>query len=171
MRCSETHDGRRRKRKQDKFWEAIQMAIPRNYYNYFDVCKMEGIPEGTAKSAVATGLEGIAAMSALKPIGHLFKEFERFVKGGKRRQYGILRNHYDYWKKHGHAPKLSPGRPKKHKDCTEIRAYIPNNVYNEFKEIVNNANSVSVVRVSYRDMFSVAIQEFCQRRPQFKNPD
>lgn len=140
------------------------MAIPRNYYNFFDVCKMERIPDGSAKSAVATGLEGIAAMSALKPIGHLFKEFERFAKGGKRRQYGILRNHYDYWKKHGHAPKLSPGRPKKYNNCAEVRAYIPNNIYDEFKAIVDKANSISAVKVSYREMFAVAIKEFNDRR-------
>jgi len=51
------------------------VAIPKNYINFFDVCKMEGIPEGTAKGATAEGLKGIASIQALKPIGHLFREF------------------------------------------------------------------------------------------------
>jgi len=140
------------------------MAIPRNYYNYFDVCKMEGIPDGTAKRATAKGLEGIASVEALKPIGHLFKPFEKFVKGGKRNQYGILRNHYDYWKKHGHAPKLSPGRPPKYKDAAELRIQLDKNVYEEFKSIVDKANSMSSIKISYRDMIAVAIREFNDRR-------
>jgi len=140
------------------------MAIPRDFYNFFDICKMEGIPEGTAKAAIVRGLEGIAAMEALKPIGHLFKEFEKPVKGGMRKQYGIRRTHYDYWKKHGIPPKLSPGRPPKWEGATEIRCYFKKEVYDEFKAIVDKANSMSMVRVSYRDMLQVAVQEFNDRR-------
>jgi len=125
---------------------------------------MEGIPEGTAKAATARGLEGIASIQALKPIGHLFKEFEKYVKGGVRKQYGILRSHYDYWKKHGEPPKLSPGRPPKYKDCAEIRMYLDPKIYNEFKAIVDKANSMSAIKVSYRDMLAVAVREFNDRR-------
>lgn len=147
------------------------MAVPRNYYNFFDVCKMEGIPEGTAKAATARGLEGIASIQALKPIGHLFKEFEKYVKGGVRKQYGILRSHYDYWKKHGEPPKLSPGRPPKYKNCAEIRLYLDQKLYDDFKAIVDKANSMSEVKVYYRDMIAVAVREFVDRRKHILDGD
>lgn len=147
------------------------MAVPKNYYNYFDVCRMEGIPMGTAKSALDKGLDGIKSVQALKPIGHLFKEFEKFVKGGPRKQYGILRRHYDYWKRTGEAPKVSPGRPPKWKNnpnYVNINIPCPRDIYEEFKAVVDGANAQSLVKVSYRDMIPVALKEFSERRPQFK---
>jgi len=144
--------------------EAIPMAVPRDFYNFFDICKMEGIPEGTAKSAIDRGIEGISGMEAIKEIGHLFKQFEKPVRGKMLKQYGIRRNHYDYWKKHGHAPVIAPGRPPKWDDATQIRIHLRKDVYDEFKAIVDKANSVSAVKVSYRDMHSVAVQEFNARR-------
>ena len=141
--------------------------VPKNYYNFFDVCKMEGIPENTAKGAITSGLDGIKAMKALKPIGHLFKQFEKITKSGPMNQYGILRRHYDYWKRTGEAPEVSPGRPPKWKDnpnLVNINIPFPRDLYEEFKKIIDIANSKSLVKVSYRDMFPVAVKEFCERR-------
>ena len=140
------------------------MALPRNYINYFTVCKLEGIPTGTAKRATGKGLEGIAAIQKLKPIGHLFKEFE---KGDMRKCYGILKSQYDYYKKTGKAPEVSPGRPPKWKDnpnLVNINIPIDKTLYEEFKAIIDKANSMSVMKYSYRDMFAVAVKEFCDRR-------
>lgn len=148
--------------------------VPKNYYNFFDVCKMEGIPEGTAKSAVNRGLDGIASMEPLKPIGHLFRQFEKPTRGGMRKQYGILRRHYDFWKQTGEAPKVSPGRPPKWKgnpNYVNINIPCPTAIYEEFKAVVNGANAQSLVKVSYRDMVPVALKEFCDRRPQFKDSE
>lgn len=146
------------------------MAIPKNYYNFFDICKMEGIPTGTAKGALADGLEGIARIEKLKPIGHLFREFEK----GMRKQYGILRRHYDYWKRTGEPPKVSPGRPPRWKNdptYTNINIPIKKSLWERFRRMVDNANAVSVVKISYRDMLYVALEEAMQRRPQFLGGD
>lgn len=144
------------------------MALPKNYYNYFDICKWEGIPTGTAKRAVGEeGLAGIAGIEKLKPIAHLFKEFE---KGDMRKQYGILKSHYDYWKKKGKPPKVSPGRPPKWKNnpnLVNINIPIDKTLYEEFKNVVDNGNAISAIKYTYRDMIAVAMREFIQRRPQF----
>jgi hypothetical protein len=92
------------------------MALPKNYYNYFDICRKEGVTPNTAKAAIGTdGVDGIKGVSQLQPIAHLFRVFPK----GMRHEYGILRNHYDYWKKHGEPPKVSSGRPPKWKDNHE----------------------------------------------------
>lgn len=78
----------------------IYTKMPKNYYNYFDICKWEGIPTGTAKSAIGKkGLEGIASIEKLKPIAHQFKEFPKYENGMLRSQYGILKSNYDFGRK------------------------------------------------------------------------
>lgn len=147
------------------------MAIPKNYYNFFDICKLEGIPTGTAKRAIGEGgLEGIASIEKLKPIAHLFREFEK----GLRKQYGILHRHYDYWKRTGEVPKVSPGRPPKWKgnpNYININIPFPKDLYEEFKQIVDKANSMSVIKYTYRDMIYLAVREFIDRRPQLKEQE
>lgn len=146
--------------------------LPKNYYNYFDICKMEGIESTKAKNAVSEKkVEGIKYLEELKPIEHLFEQFERPRKGGMVNQYGILRRHYDYWKDTGEVPKISPGRPPRWKDnpnVVNINIPFPKDLYEEFKGVVDRANEMSIVKVTYRDMFAVAIQEFIQRRPNLK---
>jgi len=135
------------------------MALPKNYYNYFDICKMEGIPTGTAKGAVDRGLNGIAAIEKLKPIGHLFREFPK----GMRKQYGILKRHYDYWKQTGEAPKVSPGRPRKWDSKTvNIRIYAPP-FYDRFKAGVMRANKNSVQQVTIQQCIHLAMKEYMDR--------
>lgn len=153
------------------------MAIPKNYYNFFDICKMEGIPEGTAKRACANGLDGqqgIKSLEALKPIGHLFRRFEKITRKGPLNQYGVLRRHYDFWKRTGEAPKVSSGRPPKWKgnpNIFNLNIPFPKDLWGQFKQVVDTANSMSIAKVTYRDMVAVAVQEFIDRRPQLLDGD
>lgn len=141
--------------------------IDGRYYNYFDICKMEGIPETRAKNAVKDKkVEGIKYLEELEPIEHLFEVFEKPIKGGMVNSYGILRNYYDRWKQTGEVPRKSTGRPKK-EGMVEVKYYVPLMVREEFKKVVNNANKMSIVKVSYSDMAAVALKEFCDRRVQF----
>ena len=150
----------------------IYNKMPNNYYNYFDICKWEGIPTGTAKSAIGDkGLEGISRIEKLGPIAHQFKEFPKYENGTLRSQYGILKNNYDFYKREGRPRKQSPGRPPKWKDnpnMVNINIPFPKDLYEEFQSVVDNANEMSVVKVTYRDMIAVAIKEFCERRPNLK---
>jgi len=150
----------------------IYNKMPKNYYNYFDICKWEGIPTGTAKRAIGgNGLEGIKSVEVLKPIAHQFKVFPKYENGNLRNQYGILKTNYDFYVKNGRARKQSPGRPPKWKDnpnVVNINIPFPKDLYEEFKGVVDRANEMSIVKVTYRDMFAVAIQEFIQRRPNLK---
>ncbi len=138
------------------------MAIPKNYYNFFDICKMEKINPNTAKSAVGgNSLAGIASISKLKPIAHLFREFPK----GMRKQYGILRRYYDYWKRTGDVPKVSPGRPKKWQgDEKNINIPAPP-FYEQFKAGIEKANSMSTHHVTVREVIYVAMKEYMARRP------
>ena len=149
----------------------IYKKLPNNYYNYFDICKFEGINANTAKSAVGSkGLEGINSLGKLKPIAHQFKEFPKYENGKLRNQYGILKTNYDFWKRNGRPRKQSPGRPpkwKENEELTNINIPIPKKLYSQFQQVVDNANAISVVKTTYRDMIYLAIQEFIQRRPQF----
>ena len=141
--------------------------IDGRYYNYFDICKMEGIPETRAKNAVKDKkVEGIKYLEELEPIEHLFEVFEKPIKGGMVNSYGILRNYYDRWKQTGEVPRKSTGRPKK-EGMIEVKYYIPLVVREEFKKVVDNANKMSIVKVTYSDMAAVALSEFCDRRVQF----
>lgn len=148
------------------------MALDKErYYNYFEICKMEEIPEGSAKGAIGLGLEGINKIAKLKSIAHLFREFPN----GERKQYGILKKHYDRWKRTGNVPKVSTGRPPKWKtnDSYEnLNIPILKSLYSgKLKKVVDNANAVSVVKLTYRDAVYLAIEEFCMRRPQFLDGD
>ena len=52
--------------------------LPKNFYNYFDICTMEGIEKNRAKNAVnEKKVEGIKDLEELKPIEHLFEVFEK----------------------------------------------------------------------------------------------
>lgn len=142
--------------------------IDARYYNYFDVCKMEGIPEVRAKNAVAKlKVEGIKYLEELKPIEHLFEQFEKPIKGGMVNSYGILRRYYDEWKATGKVPKLSTGRPIK-EGYAWLKVSIPETLKDEFQAVVDKANSMSIVHVTYSDMAAVAIREWVDRRPHFK---
>ena len=146
-------------------------SLPSNYYNYFDICTMEGIDKTRAKNAIKMlGVEGIKNVEQLKPIEHLFEVFEKPRKGEMRNQYGIRRTHYDYWKRTGKVPKISPGRPKIWKNdptYTNINIPIKKDLYDRFRRMVDNANNVSAVKISYRDMIYIAMEEAIQRRPEF----
>lgn len=146
--------------------------MPKNYYNYFDICKWEEIPTGTAKRGVGQdGVNSIMSINKLKPIAHQFREFPKYENGTLRSQYGILKSNYDFWKKNGIPRKQSPGRPPKWKDnpnLVNINIPFPKDLYEEFKNIIDKANEVSIVKYSYRDMFAVAVQEFVERRGNIK---
>lgn len=145
--------------------------IDGRYYNYFDICKMEGIETNRAKNAVAEKkVEGIKYLKELEPIEHLFEVFEKPIKGGMVNSYGILRRYYDQWKQTGEVPKKSTGRPKSHGKIP-WKVYIDENLKDEFQAVVDKANSMSVIKVSYSDMVAVAINEWILRRPQFLNND
>ena len=150
-------------------------SLPKNYYNYFDICTIEGIEKDRAKNTVSRlGVEGIKHLKELNPVEHLFEVFEKPRKDSIRNQYGIRRTHYDRWKQTGEVPSISTGRPAKWKhntNVTEVRAYISKDVYDEFKAIIDKANSMSAVKVCYRDMFPVAIKEFNERRRQILEDD
>lgn len=146
------------------------MKLPDDYYNYFDLCKMEGIPETRAKNAVAKlGVEGIKNLEEFKPIEHLFEVFEKPIKGRIVNTYGIKRKYYKKWKREGIVPKRPTGRPPLAGDEVEIRYRIPKHIKEEFMTIVDNANRISAVKVTYKDMIAVAIQEWIDRRPHLKD--
>lgn len=142
--------------------------IDGRYYNYFDICKMEGIETNRAKNAVAEKkVEGIKYIKELEPIEHLFEVFEKPIKGGIVNSYGILRRYYDSWKQTGEVPKISTGRPIK-EGYEWLKASIPKNLKEEFQSVVDKANSMSVMHVTYSDMVAVALREFIDRRPNLK---
>lgn len=123
----------------------IYKKLPKNYYNYFDICKWEGVATGTAKRATEHGLESIATVTELKPIAHQFKKFPKYENGTLRNQYGILKTNYDFYKKNGRARKQSPGRPprwKNNPNLTNINIPISKDLYDKFKDVVDNANKV-----------------------------
>ncbi|MDR7856104.1 hypothetical protein [Tissierella sp.] len=150
----------------------IYKKMPKNYYNYFDICKWEGINTNTAKSVIGrSGLEGVSSIDALKPIAHQFKEFPKYENGYLRNQYGILKSNYDFWKENGRTRKQSPGRPPRWKDnpnVVNINIPFPKDLYEEFQGVVDKANEMSMIKVTYRDMIYVAVREFVDRRPNLK---
>lgn len=145
--------------------------LPKNFYNYFDICTMEGIESTRAKNAVKIKkVEGIKSIKELKPIEHLFEVFEKPVKNGIVNSYGILRRYYDDWKTTGEVPKPPPGRPPK-EGYVWFKVNIPEHIRDEFQAVVNNANAISAVHVTYSDMAAVALKEFCDRRYQFRKTE
>lgn len=139
------------------------MAIPKNYYNFFDICKLEGIPTGTAKGALSEGIEGIARIEKLKPIGHLFKEFEK----GMRKQYGILRRHYEFWKMTGETPKVSPGRPKKYEGRVKNYRIVAPPFDHIFDAGMKKMNKGRIRPITKQEFIWLALKEAMERRPQF----
>lgn len=141
--------------------------LPKNFYNYFDICTMEGIEKSRAKNAVnEKKVEGIKDLEELKPIEHLFEVFEKPRKNGIVYQYGILRRYYDDWKATGEVPTPPPGRPVK-KGYVWVKHSIPAELKEKFNTVVDNANAMSAIHVTYSDMAAVAFKEFVERRPQF----
>ena len=147
----------------------VYKAMPTDlYYNFFEVCRWEGIPEGTAKGGVRKGLESIRSMRAVKEIGHQFQCFPKYENGLNYNQYGILKTDYDFYKKHGRAKRKSSGRPKRWKNeenISYINMPINKQLYDTFKGIVDHANSISIQQTTYRDQFYTAIKEYIERRP------
>ncbi len=146
--------------------------LPRNFYNYFDVCKMEGITSMRAKNAInKEKVEGIKYIKELKPIEHLFEVFENPRKGGMRHSYGILRRYYDDWKFTGEVPVRSVGKPAYKLDpenlCNVNIRNFPKSTYEKLKTIVDNANAVSIRKVGYHEMIAVAVEEFVERRYEY----
>ncbi len=143
--------------------------LPKNYYNYFDLCKIEGIETNRAKNAVKDkGAEGIRYIEEFKPIEHLFEVFEKPIQGRIVNSYGIKRRYYDDWKLTGELPKIQTGRPPLD-GMAELKATVPQKLKDDMIKARDKANSMSVVKVTLSDMVSVALQEYLQRRPQFIN--
>ncbi len=146
------------------------MGLPKNYYNFFDICKKEEILTSTAKAAVGgEGLAGISSIAKLKPIAHLFREFPK----GTRKQYGILKRHYDYWKEHGEPPKVSPGRPKKYDDKPKnYRIVAPpfDHILDAGLKKINKdlmKNKGMLRSITKQEFIWMAIREAMERRPQY----
>ncbi len=140
------------------------LKVPKTFYSLHSVARLMKIPKSTIDGAFTGGIETI---EAIKPIAHLFHRFEE----GEEVSYGILKSHFDKWQRTGKAPKVSSGRPPKWKgnpNIVNINIPFPKNLYEEFKMVVDKANSLSRVHVTYRDMIAVAVQEFIERRPNLK---
>jgi hypothetical protein len=138
------------------------MALPKNYYNYFDICKQEGINPNTAKSAIGDGgVEGISSIAFFKPIAHLFREFPK----GLRKQYGILCRHYDTWKQTGHVPKVSSGRPPKWTgEEKHLNIPVPY-FYEHWVTSINELNKKSTNKINLRDAVYFAMEDYMERHP------
>lgn len=138
------------------------LKVPESFYSLFGVARMLGTPRATVAN-----FDKNSPPSALEPIAHLFICFEE--EG--RKTWAIKKSHFDKWQRTGKAPKVSSGRPPKWKgnpNIVNINIPFPKDLYEQFKKIVDNANSLSRVHVTYRDMIAVAVQEFVDRRPNFK---
>lgn len=142
--------------------------LPKDYYNYFDLCKMEGIPENKAKNTVSKlGVEGIKSLDEFKPIESLFEVFEKPVKGRMLNSYGIRRRYYDEFKVTGECPKINKGRPKI-KGISEMKVFIPTTLKEEVVRVRDKSNSMSYQKITLSDMTAVALAEYLERRPEFK---
>jgi hypothetical protein len=139
------------------------MGLPANYYNYFDICKKEEIKMNTAKAAIGSGgLAGISRIAKLQPIAHLFREFPN----GMRKQYGILKRYYDYWKEHGEPPRVSPGAPKKYEG--KVKNYrITAPPFDPILEAgLKKMNEGRLRRITKQEFIWLALKEAMERRPQ-----
>lgn len=140
-------------------------TIPKTFYSLQTVGRILKIPSDTIKDAFR-GKE-LSSIQAIAPIAHLFRKFEE----ADGFSYAILKSHFDKWQKTGKVPKVSSGRPprwKNNPDYDNINIPVPKKLYDEFKQVVDNGNALSAVKYSYRDMIYVAMQEFCNRRPNLK---
>lgn len=140
--------------------------IPKNYINLFEIAKLEGIKD--IKNPVSKyGIEAPKHIEKLKPIAHLFREFEK----GSRKSYAILQRHYEYWKRTGEVPKTSPGRPKRWDgDNKDIRIPAPP-FYDRFKAGIERANKTFVQKVTIRDCIYLAMKEYMDRHVDIFYPD
>lgn len=125
----------------------------------------------------------------LEPVAHLFKLFvENRVSrtrtdcgGGNVREvsdFGILRSHYEYFKKHGRPPEVhNRGRlkkvltPEEENKRTKIEFEgggaldVPKNeIYMQFRDGIKAANAVSKQKVSVPQMTLLAMQMFIESR-------
>jgi hypothetical protein len=139
------------------------MALPKNYYNFFDICKLEDIPIGSAKGAIGLGLEGINKIEKLKPIAHLFREFPK----GSRKQYGILERYYDYWKKHGEPPKVSTGRPKQYEGKVKNYRIVAPPFDAILDAGIKKMNKGRIKHIAKKEVIWLFLKEGMERRPQF----
>lgn len=142
----------------------VQMLkVPKTYYSLHSVARLMGISRSTINGAFSDGIDTI---QAIKPIAHLFHRFEE----GDEVSYAILKKHFDRWRETGKVPKISTGRPPKWKNdptISNINIPIKKDLKDRFYQMVDNANAVSTVQVTYRDMIYVAMEECMARRPQF----
>jgi hypothetical protein len=138
-------------------------SVPKNYINLYEIAKLEGIPKGTIASAISTGVVGIATITAIKPIGHLFREFEK----GQRKSYAILRSHYEYWKRTGEAPKVSPGRPQKHEKGIKNYRIVAPPFFPVFESGIKKMNKGRLRPITKQEIIWLFIKEGMERRPQF----
>lgn len=140
------------------------MGLDKNkYYNFFDICKMENIPEGTAKGAIGQGVNGISKIAKLKPIAHLFRIFPN----GKRKQYGINKKHYDRWKETGEVPKVSPGRPKVYKEKPKDYRIPAPPFHLVFEAGLERINEGRIRKITKKEFIWLALKEAMERRPQY----
>jgi len=138
------------------------ITVPKTFYSLQAVGRMLKVPPDTIKDAFKG--KSLESIGAIKPIAHLFHKFEE----GDEFSYAILKSHFDRWQRTGKVPRVSTGRPVKYTDLnkyTYINFPILNEIYEPFKEIVDNANAMSIAQISYRDQISVALEEYVQRRP------
>jgi hypothetical protein len=141
------------------------ITVPKTFYSLQAVGRMLKIPSDTIKDAYR-GKE-LNSIQAITPIAHLFTKFEE----GEEFSYAILKKHFGRWQETGKVPKISSGRPPKWKtDSTYTNLNIPikKDLYDKFKRMVDKANAVSSIKISYRDMIFVAMQEAIDRRPSLK---
>lgn len=134
------------------------MRVPETFYSLFTIARAMGIPKATVKN-----FSKESPPAVLAPIAHLFVCFEE----AGRRTWAIKKLHFDRWRRTGKVPKVSCGRPPKWKDnpnLVNINIPFPKDLYEQFKKVVDKANSMSIIKVSYRDMFPVAVKEFVDRR-------
>lgn len=141
-------------------------VIDARFYNYFDVCRMEGITEMRAKNAIKLlGVEGIKNIPELKPIEHLFVVFENPRKGSMRNSYGILRRYYDEWKQLGRVKYLTTAKRRPAQDnMAKINVEIMKTLKDELTDLIDRANAISVQKTNYTEAVSIAIREYIDRR-------
>ena len=118
----------------------------------------------------------------LEPIAHLIKYFvvDRVTRNGDIMpicDFGILKSHYQYYKKNGRPPKVeNRGRIKTQFNNDGSRTKVEftgggsvdipkNDVWKRFTDGINAANENSTHRVSIVQMVVMALQMFMESRP------
>ncbi len=138
--------------------------IDKRYYNYFDVCRLMGIPSSRAKNAINVDkVEGIKNIKELRPIEHLFEVFENPRKGEMRSSYGILRRYFIEWHDTGKIPKKRKVRVEK-PHLVILKGYVPKTLKDELRERMQQANAISARQVTYGEVLTIAVREYLDRR-------